>query len=361
MSRLTRSAVRNEVFGSPAELPVASLPTNGDICRYFELVRVNKKTGIEPATSEICAKVAEDVIKIWDRATVPTVSDRQVRRCVQSVREKYKAKNPKAADLDMINALFDVALCKCSDMKHCKTPKEHKVNETDKDFLQDQRTVRQLSIGAINQKATKEAQISLDRKKRIEERIERHKAASSSQQSDYVPFDDYDDNDGENNPASDDENGCDTDSDEEFFVQETAVRTKLNLALFALEADRVQVSSAKAAQLFNAALICAGVVTESNTAFLVNAKRIEREREKIREKLVARTISECQNFESLYIDSRKDATKIRDSTGRYEEAKEDHYSMITHEGKFVGHLTVPKGGPSNTQTSVSAFCNSVKY
>lgn len=313
MPPITRKAVECPTFGPPASLPLTKLPSNGDIYRYYQFVRLQLKTNIEPPASDILAKVSLDVADIWNRAWIPIVSEQQINHQVQALKDKYKKaiKNgPK--DSEKLNppasSLFDICSCKCEDPKQCQGGHQ-KVPAIEHDFLLDQRDSRQMEIShRIDMEKTTEHQKKMARKEKDKEQLAKQIVRQSQAQVDNCAL-------GDSDFVTSDDSTSDVDdpSDEEFIVDEKTVKEKLNLEFFALECDRTQVSDAVGARLLNAALISLGIVDKSNACHVIDANRIRREREKVQQKLKAKVFDSCKNLEALYFDSRKDKTLIRSS------------------------------------------------
>ena len=78
--KITRSQAENKLFGVPRNLPLNQLPTKKDVFLYYELLRLqNTIPGeIPPITSELARLTSFDLISIWARATVPTMSEKKV-------------------------------------------------------------------------------------------------------------------------------------------------------------------------------------------------------------------------------------------------------------------------------------------
>jgi hypothetical protein len=107
-------------------------------------------------------KLCYEVEKIWETASLPTVTHAQAIEKLRSFHDKYntilkvykgKKDQPnyqrRLSDFrDKANILFDLSKCKCSDMvSNCKCAKDNKVPANELQFLQDQRGPRKMIIG----------------------------------------------------------------------------------------------------------------------------------------------------------------------------------------------------------------------
>lgn len=120
----------------------------------------------------------------------------------------------------------------------------------------------------------------------------------------------------------------------------------INLSLVAIELDRAGVSNRAGARICNALFTTLGIIDDNNTTAVIDRHRIKRARKEIRAVLTAQNLDQNQRPRCLYFDGKKDCTKVqvkKNDKLRSETVTEDHYSMTSPEGRFIGHVTVPGG------------------
>lgn len=176
MSSRTRQSVGCFVFGSPSELPQSQLPTESDVIKKWNLVRYQLKTdALEPTILAILHLVAEDVMKIWVRASLPILTVARVRSKIQALHENYRNSLKKFSNLEQQgqckaqllldemtkyrqeseNRLFNICTCKCPDFEKCSCSKERRVPKREIDFLSDQLGPRMMMISSVDAKVFK--------------------------------------------------------------------------------------------------------------------------------------------------------------------------------------------------------------
>ena len=168
MSASTRSESIDPIYGKAQPLSKISLPTIEDVMKACHWERNLKKVSIEPQWVDVRNEVCEQVQQIWISASIPTVtlqcSRQMLDKCHsnhKSLMRSYKRDKDKPNYREkcekMINEsklLFDIAACKCTEPNHCSCPKDMKVPNEEKGFLQDQRNNRKMMIGSIDAKCS---------------------------------------------------------------------------------------------------------------------------------------------------------------------------------------------------------------
>ena len=160
---MSRQAEQSPVFGAPCALPLSLLPTYGDVVRAFLFQRHNLNCSTTSSTRTvptaiIASSVADDIIRLWARASIPTVTKKRVNDMIIAYHKKHrnilqssKRKNSQCqSQLSKFRThgnatLFDIASCKCEFACSCVI--ENKIPKEEVTFLQDQRSVRQMMIG----------------------------------------------------------------------------------------------------------------------------------------------------------------------------------------------------------------------
>ena len=77
----TRNSTKHALFGTANELPVNVLPTNLQVAQYFLQV----KTRPNDSNKEKYKIVADAVIKLWNKASVPVIQNRSVVKRVEAL------------------------------------------------------------------------------------------------------------------------------------------------------------------------------------------------------------------------------------------------------------------------------------
>ncbi|GBM43933.1 hypothetical protein AVEN_125123-1 [Araneus ventricosus] len=114
-----------------------------------------------------------------ERASIPVVSLKRVIAMILSYNYKYrnvikpaKSRNTQflQSNLEKFKAdaanLFDICVCKCQDLYSCNSENKFKVPEREKQFLIDQRPVREMVIGDVDMVTTQQLRKSKERVRR---------------------------------------------------------------------------------------------------------------------------------------------------------------------------------------------------
>lgn len=331
--RSTKKTIYLNIVGSPKTLSTDVLPTKTDILRYYLYIKKNAFNTI-----------IDEVLNIWSRAYVPTVSKSRVRQCLKKIHESYRSisRNYNAGKNDSKfkerlvafqksqNVLFDIAACKCGDQ--CKCCAANAVPELLRPFLKDQRSDRVMNMDMI-----RDSLLICQQTSKSSERL--HKENSS------------------NDSDSDGDRFLDDAADPDFVVRETVTRksrmkykqsTKyntMNIDPVAMACDRFGISDTAGAVISTAALQSAGLVKEDNLQLVIDKNKLKRARDKIGHQLYSQR---DDNIIGLYFDGRKDRTMYmeisEDGVPRKRFKKEEHISVIGEPfSKYLGHLSVVRG------------------
>lgn len=184
----TRSAVHCVIFGPPSDIPVNQLPTYSDVIRQCNMIRYQLKkanNNKEPSLSDILEATAQKVESVWNKASLPTVSHNRVTQMMRKHHDEYRKslkskqgeKNKSSFALHVgqlkncSDKLFDICTCKCSDDTECKCDKSRKVPPNERNFISDQRLLRQMVIGNIDIKQSIQIRKRQERKVRMRQRM----------------------------------------------------------------------------------------------------------------------------------------------------------------------------------------------
>lgn len=200
----TRSQYYCDIFGNPKELDHRVLPTYRDVMLYFLFVQhdlKNRHFGKDPAVCEILQIVAPNIEKVWQSASIPTVSHRRTWNMLKDFHGRYKKlqNNIKSrkytaniqskitAFRNEASHLIDTATCKCEFLyRTCE--KFKKVPVLEQPFLKDQRTSRVMAIGSVDPGVSKKIECMEKRKAQAATRLNKsQKMSLQSTSSSSVP------------------------------------------------------------------------------------------------------------------------------------------------------------------------------
>lgn len=122
LMNLRSDVSRHTFFGYALELNENHLPTNREIGQAY----LSEKRYANEALRAVCQRVATKVINIWNKASIPTVSERTVQNqikdfiadCQNTLRSKT-SENRKREINEKMDCLFDICSCKCKDLTKC--------------------------------------------------------------------------------------------------------------------------------------------------------------------------------------------------------------------------------------------------
>lgn len=377
---LLRSDVSNNIIGTPKEFGLTQLPTVEDVLRQYVWEREEKMRILgsrkEPATKDLSSIVASKVVEIWDYASISGEAILSVRRIVamilkyhDSVRDLQKSAKTgfqicaqRIADFQESakKTLFDIAFCKCSDPVACNCEKQRKVPVLEVPFLLDQRTTRKMFIGNLDRQETKR------RIKRLGRDLQREssRAKKTDQEQSAQSFDpeevEYVKKAEEDKASS---------SDEEYqppkhlkTSPEPVQQMRLQLPAFCTAVYRTKTSTRHAALLASSLLEDVGMVTSENTENVIDASKIQRQKNVLATTILADTDAALKEkkLRALYFDGRQDRTltleKKKKSVSRVVK-KEEHVVLVEEPGsEYLGHVTPESGSGDCIQKAMLNYC-----
>uniref|UniRef100_A0A1B6H9M3 Uncharacterized protein n=1 Tax=Homalodisca liturata TaxID=320908 RepID=A0A1B6H9M3_9HEMI len=190
--RVTRQTIACTIIGVPKELSGLSLPTYEDILlccldeKYKRSLLFSPNNKKELGFLAIADCVATQVVGIYNKATIPTVTHTRVVQLIQSYYNSYIAlkksynrdcekdfykKKIEAFIQNAKSKLFDIAACKCKITLNCtcgtvickgncplsvacKCDKTRRIPDIELKFMYDQRTTRIMAIGSLGVQET---------------------------------------------------------------------------------------------------------------------------------------------------------------------------------------------------------------
>jgi len=313
-----------------------------------KLKNVNK---IDPPVSITARLIAEKVIEIWKKASIPVLSIRRVIQMITTFHKqcrdllKSTKRDPSQQLKEEIfvgnakKTLFDICTCKCENPATCPCEKSRKVPEQEIPFLVDQRTNRKMVIGSIDVATTTRLQ-----KRQLQEKD----ANAGKQRSGSGPRKRLkkgeDLSSGEATNTSTDA-GTGTDSDFENQPS-TSSQNTLSLERVASAAYRTGVSRRKVVMLVSAAFEDASVISSSNLQNVTDKSEISREMKKLEKKMNEDRSKEVVKARGLYFDGKKERTIAKERKGErfYRKDVVEHVCLVQELGtSFLGHVS-PKSG-----------------
>lgn len=351
--RQTRADLHCPVFGSPSEFPQNQLPTHKDVmkCYFFERITCKEKNfNRDPPVTEIVKQVANKLVAIYNRASIPILSMERIKFMITSFKDKHKnlmkcykqQKESESYKCKLISfsenaqKLFDIASCKCQKREHCSCIATKKIPLKEFEFLQDQRNERNLFIAGVDA-ATSKFQM-----KRLPRQLPTPNSKQSGTTDDQITL----------SQLSSITSGASSTSDDDYFPNNRSLKSigehsnskgSIKLSSFAESCDRTGVSDRVAALLSSSILQDLGMITEENDASVIDRSKVRRDRKRKREEL-QNNISTLTN---LYFDGRKDSTLTMIRKGdRYHRktSLEEHITVITEpDSSYIFHFTPPTG------------------
>lgn len=369
----TRQSTSCPVFGLPEKLPVSQLPTYNDVMKYYLYIKYELKTDKttkEPTVQEISERLAQEVLDIWQKASLPTVSRKRVLQLIRAYHDKYRSlmkpyqsrqtnKNYKQK-IDTFKAeshrLFDICSCKCKLISNCSCLKDSRVPKDEIIFLQDQRTTRKMMIGGVDLVAT----LKNKKKQEREQKSSSRKIIDAEKPCCSRSLTDSDDMTLAIESTSASSSNSATSSPHTVLVSPPPKKKRLNLPSLALACDRTGVSDRAAAIIASSVLKDVGIISSEDTSGVIDRSKLRRERTKVRSALQD---SDCNKIvRGIYFDGRKDKTLVSiQKDGKYyrKTVTEDHYVILSEPGSdYLGHVTCESGTAKCIENSILIYLKS---
>ena len=362
----TRSSAECSIFGSPEDISWRKLPTYEDVMKYYHYMRLEIKQGKkEPSFKKIAVVVSQQLESLWKHASIPHLSRKRITSMLQQYRLKMnnilKSKSKasenfnnkvKAMQEFARNTLFDISACKCSDFSLCTCGPNCRVPTAERDFLSDQRSDRHMVIDRVD-KATTVA--NRKRTERRTARVKQYLPLPPSNET-FISGDVFEDS--SSSKESGDESS-DYDAPQQFRPHKRRPKGHVrDISVLAEACDRTGVSNRAAAFLASSLLQDAGVITESNTTSVIDKKRIERARKKLRMYSLAANKKALQP-QSLYFDGRKDQSLTqKEINGSLHQRTivEEHITLLSEpDSQYIGHFATTQG------SSLAIFNGIINY
>ena len=152
----TRLSMSHSIFGAPvAQLPSTQLPLQSEVARHFLFLETNT----HKSNNEIIQVLGHLLIEIWNRASIPPQSLKNVNTKLSRLMERGSeaSKQGKRAQevKENLTKLFDITFCRCLNFASCCCPKKMRVPKREQTFLRDQRAIRNMYIEELDKKESK--------------------------------------------------------------------------------------------------------------------------------------------------------------------------------------------------------------
>ena len=327
----TRKNERCPVFGHSSNLPSNVLPTYKNVMKYYNSVKQSlvAEGNLAPSVAQITEICSLKVEVIWKKASIKTVSHTRVLKLLRTFHDEfrtfmkpYKGRQHVAKymaklhdyDKKYSEKLFDIASCKCKVDSSCTCPKENKVPNEERAFLEDQRTFRLMMIGGTDKMTSAKLKKRFQRKQLANASV-RKQLDFTSQVQDKSTI--------ESDNESDMECNMNISEDEDLMYERPPIIPKAatsestivilsnqmrkKLPKLAKISDRYGVSNTVGAAIASAALEDLGIITKTDKTNVIDRSKLKRERDSIRTFLQASAIPKITP-QTLYFDGRKDKT-----------------------------------------------------
>ena len=335
-----RSDTVSEIFPK-RDLPRNVLPTRREVRCYINKVyddfcQEQKLQKLHTGFVTVYSVVADEVMQLWKREGIPVLSRSRViallKQCVEKSQKMVKKEHRKAnlrnptacEDSSWFAEIFDIAICKCSDVRSCTCPREQRVPDLEIEFLLDQRGERKMMMSGMDKRETERRQKREKRKQRASSRSvpqplsEPGPSGPSHTEPGLPGLESSATSSLSSQPSS-------TVSGLVFEQQTSGDRCSDELTHTAMAADRYGLSNRACAAVLNAYQIDIGRLKPGDNASAIDSMKVWRAREKVRRtsRSDKQTRVRTAGLTGLYSDGRKDLTlgkalsKDRDSMSRW--------------------------------------------
>lgn len=333
----TRSETNNRFCGQPCLLSGMQLPTCQDVMKLYAYYRSDNNLNTH---QEHAKKVADDVMKLYNKASIPTIqlssiTQKVIRLFNRMVKVSKYGKGIRTSivfeeKLTVLDSLFDICSCKCVDIgvrerSNCKCPFSMKIPASEWEFWIDQKTSRKMFIAGIDKVNTTKL---LRKAKR-----QHHSSQIGHGMEDANEFEDVQ-QDVPDQDTSDEDVELDTLNVSDNEIKSCQNRTKYPELSKAL--DRCKVSNRKASLIVNAVLKDLNLLTELTA---LDQNKIQRERIYWRTQENIRHAVNCKEITCLGFDGKTDKTFTM-KIGKRIIRKEEHYMLVAFPGgNYIDHVT----------------------
>lgn len=381
-SKEKKSTLQNAyLFGEPCKFKGDMLPTTGDVLRYIFLLyqdelKVNKSASLK----SYVPLVSQEIIDVWEKTEVPTISLNGVRLKVSRAIDEYKISSKQSATTAFpayimnLGSIFDIASCKC-DILHgeCQCEDEKKIPSADKEFIVDQRTDRNMRIIEEQEEEEMEEveEVQPGQETQEDQEDQEDQASSEVAQSGAVSQMVTDSDESESTPpipvqhtSSSDFVPSSSDLDATPVSGPSMSSSRyiraINIPRFALECDRYGISDRIASALATSLSQDFELKDYKGEDVIIDRNKIRHEREKSRQKIM-RERADVSLVKAFSFDSRSDTTLapvMIEGRQHPRNVKETHYVVLRQPNSvYLGHFASEHGTSSRKATTIMNFFN----
>ena len=372
--KIQRKPPECPIFGAVKRMKLDVLPTIRNILEDYQWIRLDlrKHPDREPKVTEIISVLVQKITDIWSRASIPTVTVQRITKLLNTYHDEYlklirypaskrgdsyKLKVKEFTDMTT-DKLFDIASCKCLDSASCKCSKDRKVPMDEREFLQDQRTVRHMMIGSIDRPKTRTLKLRAQRRDHEAMRL----TASTSTAT--VPKASEDLDQSSDCASMDDGNVAETLPEDSEYKNKDSVKPqscqqRRRLTTTARASERYGISDRAAADIASSVLADYGIVTTDDKSEVIDRSKLRRERKKLRLELSTEAANSMTSLRGVYFDGRKDKTLVQENIAGKLHRKtihEEHIILLEEPGsKYLGHVAPERGNADCIKKCMTSF------
>lgn len=155
----------------PKKLPDDQLPTESGVIQAILYEKENSDVG----PNQIFVKIALEIEQLWTLTTIPIIKQKSIVRKVNVLYTQYtkQFKSVKRATFEpahqefvdkAASQLFHICSCKCEDVYQCSCPRDSKVPKNEREFLIDQKSIRDMYFSCQDEQLTEKFERSQLRK-----------------------------------------------------------------------------------------------------------------------------------------------------------------------------------------------------
>src|ERR1043165_8653494 len=187
----TRNTTVNLTFGQPTKFMESMTPTRADVFRHYMFLRQQEKTQGVPMETllECCRKIGDDLSRIWNKFSFPTISHEgiclKVKRLIEDAQKLNKVPADRrvtekfSQERESYDIMFDICSCTCYDngidRSYCKCEVKIPTLEWDAFLGQKKRTNQ---LGSVDKVVTAKKRRTCERKDRLSERAAQEQTQS---------------------------------------------------------------------------------------------------------------------------------------------------------------------------------------
>ena len=351
---VTRQNRKHSVFGYPEKLRNSQLPRKEDVFKHYLWHRSKAFDGDEKtaSTKDIVKQVADDVINIWHKASIPNIAYRSVVKSVEKLivmgknLQKYQPQKRSSksfkSEENSFKEVFDICPCKClnkgiMDRKQCRCAV--KVPLIEWEFWCDQMSERKMEIGPVDKDTSHVLQQRCSRQERAQNYMQSMFSGPST--GDIVTYHVAGNLTHEGNDSQEHEYDRSTDSDSQSCDFGQNRRQYPNLCGII---ERTALSNRDVCKVINACLQDMRLDQPEN---LLEATKLRRQRIYWRQKEVDKHSQKLQQLCCIGFDGRIDDTRVLEAARIARTKREDHYVIVAFpQVQYVDHIS-PQSGKSN--------------